>query len=300
MTEVVEFLSSKKGQSYIVYGVTLTVAGGAAYAIYKRFRDSRITVPCFGCDPGGTWYKCAPGTGAGSEQCALFKDLGKAIDDIEDKLKKLVDAISILEKAILDPFADAEDIFKDITAKIGTVVFTPLKKSEEFVGNALSNLPGCSVGELNKLIGTFDPCAMIRNIAMGVLSEVDKVIDFLNGQLNLLGVELTKAMKTIIKPVEDALLQIVQALMKPWKAVADEIGNLISELSALLKALKSGITIYLQGVVYDILDVGVVSVGTLLGILAASSAMMFVGGIVGNYTLAKKLIALPSEVVSVL
>ena len=300
MSQVVNYLTSREGQSYIIYGVTVVAAGGLAYAIYKRFMATKVVIPCFGCDPGGTWYKCAPGTGAGSEQCDIYKSITGAIETIESEFKNVIDAIISLEKAIEDPFADAEKMFANIASKIPSIAVVPMKKIEQVAGQAISAIPDCGIPELNKLIGVdLDPCKLVKGSIMTSLKAVDNVISFINKEIQSVVGDLTRVVQGMLAPIEDALLEIVAALMKPWQAVSDEIKGLIKKLTTLLVLLKNNIAVYLQGMVYEMLDIGIISVGTLLGLLAASSSMMFVGGLVGNYTFLKKLIALPSQVVSI-
>lgn len=62
--------------------------------------DTKLYLPCYGCDTGTTFYKCMPGTGKGSIGCTIYTEFLRKIKFILKSITALQNLVSNFKKKI--------------------------------------------------------------------------------------------------------------------------------------------------------------------------------------------------------
>lgn len=63
--------------------------------------DSKLYLPCYGCEEGNSFYKCWPGTGKGSIGCTIYTEFINKIKLILKQLKHITNFVNIVKNAIM-------------------------------------------------------------------------------------------------------------------------------------------------------------------------------------------------------
>lgn len=63
--------------------------------------DSKLYLPCYGCEEGNSFYKCWPGTGKGSIGCTIYTEFINKIKLILKQLRHISNFVNIVKNAIM-------------------------------------------------------------------------------------------------------------------------------------------------------------------------------------------------------
>lgn len=80
---------------------TLIVYAILIYIFFNFLLDTKLYLPCYGCEEGNSFYKCLPGTGKGSIGCTIYTEFINKIKLILKQFKYVGDLIILIKDSIV-------------------------------------------------------------------------------------------------------------------------------------------------------------------------------------------------------
>lgn len=159
----------------------------AAFVVYGLMY--KWPIPCFACDEGGFFYRCMPGTGAGSAACSayalaekrfnqasgIFEDAGEVLSEIWDFTSEgLPDIITEFIGTMRDQILNLK---RNIGEKINGVITFIREKVSLFVTKIKDVATDAYEKYLKKVIDSMINF-LTNNILNPIYTVIDKIIEF--------------------------------------------------------------------------------------------------------------------------
>lgn len=215
----------------------------AAFVVYGLMY--RWPIPCFACDEGGFFYRCMPGTGAGSAACSayalaerrfnqaagIFEDAGEVLNEIwEFTSEGLPDVITDFITTMRDQILNLK---RNIGDKINGVITFIREKISLFVTKVKDIATDAYERYLKRVID-----AMINfltnNILNPIYTVIDKIIEFREMVWN----NLKEAMQ---KVTDINIMGFTTEIVDVFKKIPEAIDSLKAGLVNLINNVKNGL-----------------------------------------------------------
>ena len=215
----------------------------AAFVVYGLMY--KWPIPCFACDEGGFFYRCMPGTGAGSAACSayalaekrfnqaagIFEDAGEVLNEIWDFTSEgLPDIITEFIGTMRDQILNLK---RNIGEKINGVITFIREKISLFVTKIKDVATDAYEKYLKKVID-----AMINfltnNILNPIYTVIDKIIEFREMVWN----NLKEAMQRV---TDINIMGFTTQIVDVFKKIPEAIDKLKEGLVNMINNVKNGL-----------------------------------------------------------
>ena len=234
-----------------------------------------IEVSCVACETGGTFYKCAPGTGAGTKTCDDFNKGQAIVDGVGKEIQKTMDKINKIRDEIMKPIQDTEQAIAKIAADASNLI-KPIN-----IPDLKVNIHACKISGTN-----IDPCSDMNKGMNSALSGLNKALDAVEGAMNKITEGMNGAVDQIIQPLQKKLDAIFQTIVNPWMGVREDINELITDVNQFVDAISAlGVGNIIVSYVAGQIKAVFPFMGAAVAVVVATLAVLawFVGGYFGFF-----------------
>ena len=236
----------------------------------------KVTIPCLGCDKGGTFHKCKEGTGYGSKMCSDFEQGEQLVNDIKNKYTEIKNKVDNLDEILKKPFIQTKEELENIANKIKiTVPEVPIPD----IG-----LPTLSCEVTIPVIDQkINPCSLLNDPIASQIKLINTAFKEISDKINSILSKLTVVFDPILGSLKDQLTKILEDIQKPWLDVKNELGVLKDAIIDLTDSLRGNvfkmILYYIASFLQKIFPFA--SIASLMVIAAIILLIPFLGGYYG-------------------
>jgi hypothetical protein len=214
-----------------------------------------VSLPCVGCDTGGTFYRCMEGTGAGSRTCELYRDMSSAA--VKLKTTEYAKELSLLSTNLPRYLSDMAAAVRAKTLLVLAAVRERLSGVWAHVSASLKSL----LQKAELMAGaTWDAVydAVIRPLVQGVVkyiiepvtSLIDNVVAFVKRVLG----EIERVLGSAGEALGDAYDAAYGASAKMSETVEGVLSGAAVMIEKLVDGIRNGTNAALSGVVGGVED----------------------------------------------
>lgn len=223
----------------------------AAFVVYGLMY--RWPIPCFACDEGGFFYRCMPGTGAGSAACSayalaekrfnqatgIFEDAGEVLSEIwEFTSEGLPDIITEFIATMRDQILNLKN---KIAEKINGVIAFIREKISLFVTKVTDIATAAYERYLKKVID-----AMINFLTSNILNPIytiiDKIIEFREMVWNNLKEAMQKVTDINIMGFTTQIVDVFKKIPEALDGLKEKVVDMVNFVkNKLIGGIEAGI-----------------------------------------------------------
>ena len=223
----------------------------AAFVVYGLMY--KWPIPCFACDEGGFFYRCMPGTGAGSASCSayqlaekrfnqaagIFEDAGEVLSEIwEFTSEGLPDVITEFIGTMRDQILNLKN---NISEKISGVIAFIREKISLFVSKIKDIATSAYEQYLKKVID-----AMINFLTNNILSPIytviDKIIQFREMVWNSLKESMQEITDFNIMGFTTDIVDVFKKIPEALDGLKEKVINMVNFVkNKLIDGIEAGI-----------------------------------------------------------
>jgi len=111
---------------FLPTGIWIIIILLIIYICCNFILDSKLYLPCWGCQEGNSFYKCLPGTGKGSVSCTIYTELLNNIKFVVNQITNIVNLGKELKNLIYKTVSSVIYLVSNISKWVKNAFSTPL------------------------------------------------------------------------------------------------------------------------------------------------------------------------------
>ncbi|KAG5186440.1 hypothetical protein JKP88DRAFT_241048 [Tribonema minus] len=219
------------------------ISFGALVALLTWLTFRPVEIPCINCDIGGMFFKCAPGTGAGSVTCDAYMSGKKAVEAgtrAATTMSEYTKDLTLFASKIPEYLAEFATVLKVKLLQVSADVYRKLQSVWVIVKQKLEEVRALLSKPIHDAWNTvFDQVIqpMITAIIKYILEPVTKLIDSVAAFVGI----VLKEVKGVIGESQDIVAKAYDATYAASGQVSATVERIIKDCAELIEKLVTSI-----------------------------------------------------------